>query len=109
VYLFEIESAGCGAHIVPLSGANNDNRFPRTPPSAHLTSNQADIMVVPAHGTETYIMLASGSPIDEPDIVFNFDGPQSSGVSTNPLDRLFSQDGAGIRGANASVPTDWSL
>jgi hypothetical protein len=109
VYVFEIDSTGCGSLLAPQSGANHDNRFPRSPPSAHLTSNQADIIVLPAYGTDMYIMLASGSTIDAPGMVFNFDGVQSRGVGTNPLDRLFSQDGAGTRGPKAPVPTDWSI
>ncbi len=114
VYVFVVDSFGKAAL---LFGSNLENEFPRVdaadavaPELIPLTNRVCDIDIAEPYGTDNYFLLASGTPIDNPETVFNFSGARNRGEpSADPLARLLQNAAAGTRGAVSSVPVNWSI
>ncbi len=117
VYIFAIDSFGKGTLVFPLHG-NLGNEFPRTKNSAgqyelpeeiDVTAKASDIIVAKPYGIDTYFLLTSVQPIDNPEAVFNFDGVRTRASGGAGLSRLLSERATGARSAASAVPTNWSI
>jgi hypothetical protein len=137
VYVFAVDHFGKGSLVFPLVGHGNEgNHLPigpnpgnqnepvnvasRVRNGRHLQpvsppEVKYDFEVAAPFGVDTYFLLASDEPIDDPD-VFEFDGARSRSAerrpsTQSPLSTLLSGVGGGRRGlaVSASVPTGWSL
>jgi Caspase domain len=137
VYVFAVDHFGKGTLIFPALGHGNEgNHVPAgpNPQNQNEPVNVAsrvkdgrqimtlsppevayDFDVGEPYGVDTYFLLTSEQPVDDPG-VFEFDGARSKGgtrgtPSGNPLTQLLSNVGAGTRGANANrpVPTGWAI
>jgi len=126
IYIFAIDHFGKGTLLFPVLGRGNEgNQFPPKAPEASEASaakplvavngdgDEEDFSVGPPFGTDTYLMLTTEEPIDNPEI-FEFDGARSKGStrgihSENPLTALLSGVGNTTRAALRPVPTSWSV
>ncbi len=124
VYLFSIDHYGKGTLIFPPLGEGNaGNRFPKrkngkldVPAEMPLMDGPYDFEVAEPYGVDTFMLLTSKEPIEDPRI-FEFDGVRTKGATRgagyrDQLTQLLSEVGAqhtrGIRG-NPAVPSTWSL
>lgn len=125
IYIFAIDGYGKGTLLFPALGEGNaGNQFPRKKndrrdiqPEIQVTENQDyDFEVAEPYGVDTYFLLTSKQPIEDPRI-FEFDGVRTKGASRgieyqDRLTQLLSDVGAsGTRGSlrNPAVPTTWGL
>jgi hypothetical protein len=116
VYVFAVDSFGKATF---LFGNNLANEFPRledaaaaAPETIPLTSSDCDLVVGEPYGTDNYFLLASATPIDNPETVFNFDGVKTRGgapTNTNPLALLLQNAALGRRGSVTNIPVNWSI
>lgn len=124
IYIFAIDHYGKGSLLFPALGRGNEgNQFPpksdaaaqNLPPLIEITGPgvEYDFEIAEPYGIDTYLMLTTQEPVDNPDI-FEFDGPRSGAAargiaSVNPLTELLSAVGAVSRAASRPVPSDWSI
>jgi hypothetical protein len=111
VYVFVIDSFGRGTLVF---GENLENEFPRIADNSAelipLTSKNGDFTVGTPYGVDHYFLLASASPIDNPETIFNFSDVRTrGGQPADPLSRLLLSTGAATRGAITNVPLNWSI
>ncbi len=116
VYVFAVDSFG---RATLLFGDNLANEFPRfdaasaaVPETIALSNRDCDFQIGEPYGTDNYFLLASATPIDNPQTVFNFDGVRARGgspASNNPLAVLLENAGMGKRGSVANIPVNWSI
>lgn len=111
VYVFVIDSLGQG---VLVFGQNLENEFPRIGDDSAelipLTQETDDFTVGTPYGIDHYFLLASATPIDDPETVFNFSDVRTrGGHPADPLSRLLLNTGAATRGAVTNVPLNWSI
>jgi hypothetical protein len=115
VYVFAVDSFG---KATLLFGNNLENEFPRSdlgsvdaPESIALTASDWDLRISEPYGGDNYFLLASATPIDNPESIFNFDGVRSRGgpSAASPLARLLENAASGTRGAVAGIPVTWSI
>jgi len=115
VYLFAVDSFG---KSTLLFGNNLENEFP--PFSAAdgdpaktfpLTGRDCDLEISEPYGADNYFLLASATPIDNPDTIFTFDGVRTRGgpAPSDPLARLLQSVSLGTRGSVSNVPANWSI
>jgi hypothetical protein len=122
VYIFAIDRYGKGSLLFPERGEGNaGNLFPRKKNGrrdiqAELQVMDYDFEVVEPYGVDTYFLLTSKEPIEDPQI-FEFDGVRTKGATRgigyqDPLTRLLSDIGTsttrGVKG-NPAVPVTWEL
>jgi hypothetical protein len=115
-YVFAVDSFG---KATLLFGNNLENEFPRleaanaaVPETIELTKRACDLEIGEPYGADSYFLLASATPIDNPETVFNFDGVRTRGGSqagANPLTRLLQNAAAGMRGSVTNIPVNWSI
>jgi len=116
VYLFVVDSFG---KATLLFGNNLENEFPRMdatdaaiPQTITLTNRDFDLEISEPYGVDNYYLLASTTPIDDAESVFNFDGIRTRGGGPkpqNPLAQLLENTAAGARGSVGNVPVTWSI
>jgi Caspase domain len=112
VYVFTVDSFG---ETKLLFGDNLENEFPRmgeVDPAQifPLTAAEFDLEIGPPYGVDNFFLLASATPIDNPETVFNSSGVRTrSGTQNSPLARLIEQTVAGKRGPITGIPTNWSI
>jgi hypothetical protein len=117
IYIFGVDSDGNGQLL--FGSGNLSNEFPKDPqhpdPAIALTGREADIRIQGPFGIDTYLMVATAQPIDNPESIFTFKGVRTRSADSgsrgagNPLERLLRSTGAGKRGFEEVVPTDWSV
>lgn len=114
IYVFVVDSFG---EAKLLFGDNLDNEFPRPGQPQQtglvpLTTEDADLVVGTPYGIDSYFLLTSATPIDNPETVFNFAGVRSRGSGrpiSSPLSRLLENTKSGKRGGVSGIPLDWSI
>jgi hypothetical protein len=125
VYIFAIDRFGKGTLLFPALGEGNaGNLFPRKKDGTkdihseiQVTENRDyDFEVSEPYGVDTYFLLTSKQPIEDPRI-FDFDGVRTKGATRgigyqDRLTQLLSGIGTsttrGIKG-NPAVPVSWGL
>ena len=123
VYVFVIDHFGNGTRIFPAPGRGNEgNRLPYAQvggkpdfqPLLPLSGEapDADFEIGAPFGVDAYFLLASDSPIDNPE-VFNFEGVRTEAGTrgaSDPLTDLLSSASSTSRGAPLRpVPALWSI
>jgi hypothetical protein len=123
VYVFVIDHFGDGTRVFPPPGRGNEgNRLPYAQvgdkpdfqPLIPLSgeSPDADFEIGSPFGVDTYFLLTSDNPIDNPE-VFHFEGVRTEAGTrgaSDPLTNLFSSASSMTRGINLrSVPALWSI
>jgi len=108
VYVFVIDSFGQGTLVF---GENLQNEFPRIgDDQAELIPLTAAVTISKPYGIDNYFLLASATPIDNPDTVFNFSDVRTRGSQpADPLSRLLVHTGTAMRGTVTNVPLNWSI
>jgi hypothetical protein len=125
VYIFAIDRYGKGTLLFPALGEGNaGNQFPRkkngkSDPQAEIQvmdTQDYDFEVTEPFGVDTYFLLTSKQPIEDPQI-FQFDGVRTKGATRgigyqDRLTQLLSDIGTsttrGVKG-NPAVPVSWGL
>jgi hypothetical protein len=123
VYVFSVDQFGKGTLLCPvLHRGNQGNYFP-VPAADGTVVNPQDLIplsgdkeqdfgVGPPWGTDTYILLTSVTPINNPDI-FEFDGVRPKEMTRGPQDplaELLSGVGDLTRGDPLTgIPHTWSI
>ena len=107
VYVFVIDSFG---KATLLFGQNLKNEFPRLGDADLIAIGDGDFTVSEPYGIDHYFLLATATPIDNPETVFNFSEVRTRGSqSADPLVRLLENTGAATRGAVTKIPPNWSI
>jgi len=109
VYVFVIDSFGRGTLVF---GENLENEFPRIgDDSAELIPlTDVTITISEPYGLDHYFLLASATPIDNPETVFSFSDVRTRGAQpADPLSRLLVHTGTATRGTVTNVPLNWSI
>ncbi len=124
IYVFSVDHFGKGTLLFPPLGEGNaGNRFPKrkdnqreAAPEIAITESDYDFEISEPYGVDTFIMLNSAQPIEDPQI-FEFDGVRSKGSTrgvgyTDVLTQLLSEVGTSTSRAvtrNPAVPTTWGI
>jgi hypothetical protein len=123
VYVFVIDHFGDGTRVFPPSGRGNEgNRLPYAQvgdrpdfqPLIPLAgeSPDADFEIGPPFGVDTYFLLTSDNPIDNPEVL-HFEGVRTEAGSrgaSNPLTSLLAGASSMTRGVSLRpVPALWSI
>ena len=123
VYVFVIDHFGNGTRVFPAPGRGNEgNRLPYAQvgdkpnfqPLLPISgaAPDADFEISAPFGVDTYFLLTSDTPIDNPEVL-NFEGVRSEAGArgaSDPLTDLLSSASSMTRGAAARpVSTLWSI
>jgi len=123
VYVFAVDHFGKGSLLFPPLGRGNlGNRMPYTmiheqpkfEPSITLTGGEDyDFSIGEPFGVDSYFLVSSDEPIDNPD-VFEFEGARTRGGVepnyANPLTALLADVGGAARAPKPrQVPAQWSI
>jgi len=123
VYVFAVDHFGKGSLLFPALGRGNlGNRMPYTmiheqpkfEPSIPVTgAEEYDFSVSEPFGVDSYFLVATDEPIDNPD-VFDFEGARTRGGVhpdyADPLTAMLSDVGSATRAPKPrQVPAQWSI
>ncbi len=125
VYIFAINSLGESKLLFPDPDHGNEgNRLPYSEPGDPIAfpalipihnDEEPDIRILPPAGIDTYFLLTSEEPIDNPDVL-EFAGVRTetshrdARENTNPLTDLLATIGYQTRGQRLRpIPTHWSI
>jgi hypothetical protein len=117
-YVFIVDSSGAGTLLFPPGTVgNSENQVPYDPDAERypaIISLGGDkprrINIGKPYGTDTYYLLTSVQPIEDPSSVFNFKGVIRGAVrGPGGLAGLVRTLSRTSRGANNDVPMDWSI
>jgi hypothetical protein len=121
VYIFAIDQFGKGSLLFPVLGHGNEgNRLPfaqtgerpKFDPMIPLDGEDYDFSIGEPFGVDTYFLLTSQDPIDQPD-VFEFEGLRTRSGSRGAADALtdlLSGMAEGTRAPHrAQTPGTWSI
>jgi hypothetical protein len=115
VYVLLIDCSGQGQLIYPRSAEGNF--LPERGPDANAWPSEIDLPGVASNltidspfGTDTYILLTTADQIADLS-AFNFSGvvQATRGGPKSPLAQLVGNASSNTRGANPSVPVNWSV
>lgn len=112
IYIFVVDSFG---KTTLVFGDNLRNEFPRlgVADGAELipvTARDADVEIDGPYGADNYYLLATSTPIDNPQAVFNSTGVRTrDSEPSDPLGRFLRNSAVGTRGKVEGVPLNWSL
>lgn len=111
VYVFTIDNEGRGTLLFPTSEVENKVPY-KFPASPEIDIGPSKIFRVGSpFGTDTYILLASQTPLGDA-TVLEFSGVKERGGARGPagtLDFLLSGVGSSTRGSGVLAPADWSV
>jgi hypothetical protein len=125
IYVFVIDHFGKGSLIFPALGRGNEGNHlpyaqvgqqPKFDALIPLSGEMAeyDFSIDEPFGVDTYFLLTSQEPLDNPDVL-EFDGLRTRGGtrnlgSGNPLTNLLTDLSSGTRGAHRpTTPATWSI
>jgi hypothetical protein len=115
VYVLLIDCSGQGQVLYPRSGEGNflPERGPDAnawPSEIELTGTAGSFTIGSPFGVDTYILLTTSDQIADLS-AFNFSGVLGAtrGGPKSPLAQLLGNTGSNTRGANPSVPVNWSV
>jgi hypothetical protein len=118
IYVFSIDRSGKSTLIYPPASTGNEgNRLPRiddgaeAPALIELGSKDDTIQIAGPFGVDTYILLATATPLPDPGVL-EFDGVQvapSKRGAGDPLADLLAGLGSGRRRGPAAAPARWTI
>ncbi len=107
IYIFGVDSFGASTLIF---GDNLQNTFPRGDAAPAQIPLPVHIEITPPYGTDTYYLLSTETPIDNPRAVFDSAGVRTrAAASSDPLTHLLSETATGTRSGSAAMSPRWSI
>ncbi len=121
IYVFAIDHFGKGSLLVPVLGHGNEGNHlpyaqagehPKFDPLIPLDAAEYDFSIGEPFGVDSYFLLTSQEPIDQPDL-FEFEGLRTRAATrdaADPLTDLLSGLASGTRAPHrAQTPGTWSI